>query len=514
MKALWPQSLAGRLILWLLLVLTLAMAMALVLQRVNNARLLAQVAEDDAVTRITMVSRILEQSGTAKWPQTLHAATSEDFRFSLGENVFIKATKKGGKDKYRSPPLTPELRHLKNGKTILFIAPSADSRKKQKFRTVTITSEKEIYHDPVQTDRLSLKKKARARSETEIFIANASDSSMKFSDTMANIPDLARYRRKLSSDENGAMDIAIKLENGRWLNAAFTPRTLPFWSLEEVWFLGLLVLAIGGVIVLVVRAETRPMQRLAQAAEALGRGEHLPPLDENGPREIRLAVEAFNLMRARLGNFVQDRTRMLAAMSHDLRTPLTTLRLRAEMIEEPEARKKLIETIEEMHRITEASLSFAREDDNTEETQKIDLNALVRDLCEEANAMGKDARMETEAATLNARVRPAAIRRALRNLIDNAVRYGEHANVTMTTKDSEIRIAVEDDGPGIDEAQLEDVFAPFVRLENSRNTETGGAGLGLAIARTIARAHGGDVVLQNREGGGLRAIFSVPTEAG
>jgi signal transduction histidine kinase len=528
MRSLWPQSLAGRLIVWLMLVLTLALVLALALYRLSNERLLARVAKEDAVTRITMVSRILEQSGANKWQQTLHAATSDDFRFSFLE---------GGSPK-TDDHVSAKDDHTQHGSLLPDKKQSSDDTIMQKFALIIpdVTrpglsdDDKNVWiiERPLSGDgQLSIAEITRIKNAKRGTITLNIDDA-KFQDpgfflgkkvfpAKGNVmqgqliramkESVQRENRKL---QKSTVDIALKLDNGRWLKGAFKPKMQPFWSWNGALFLGLLALAIGGVIVLVVRAETRPMQRLAQAAEALGRGEHLPPLDEHGPREIRLAVEAFNLMGARLGNFVQDRTRMLAAMSHDLRTPLTTLRLRAEMIDEPEAREKLIETIEEMHRITEASLSFAREDENTEETQKIDLSALVRDLCEEANAMGKDARMETGAPTIYARVRPAAIRRALRNLIDNAVRYGEHANITMVTKDSEIRIAVEDDGPGIDEAQQEDVFAPFVRLENSRNTETGGAGLGLAIARTIARSHGGDVVLQNRKSGGLRAILSLP----
>jgi signal transduction histidine kinase len=496
MPVIWPKSLAGRLIVWLMLVLTLALALALGLQRMSNARLLAQVAEDDAVMRITMVSRILEQSGTAKWPQTLHAATSEDLRFSLGENVFIKQIDKGGKDNPAAAALSPEIRRFKNGRRILFMAPFPNPVQKDQIRSITVTAGQE----------------KRARQETEIFIENTLKSPVQFFDR-SDKSGPTRIMRTPPSGENGAMEMAIKLENGRWLNAAFTPQTLPFWSWEGVLFLGLLALAIGGVIMLVVRHETRPMQHLAQAAEALGRGEHLPPLTENGPREVRLAVEAFNLMGERLGRFVQGRTHMLAAMSHDLRTPLTTLRLRAEMIDEPEARDKLIDTIEEMHRITEASLSFAREENLLEDTQQIDLSNMLQTLCDEAQAMDFDVRFDDRHHSLSARIRPDAMRRAIRNLIDNAVRYGNHAHISLQSDNQEIRIIIEDDGPGIADNQLEEVFSPFVRLETSRNQKTGGAGLGLSIARTIARAHGGDVVLQNRKTGGLRAILRVPGEA-
>ena len=493
MKTFWPQSLAGRLIIWLMLVLTLALAMALALHQTSNQRLMVRLAEKDAVTRITMVTRILEQSDTAERLQTLHAATSDDLSFSVQDNDHGKAE--------RTYSFFSDKKHAKDKSHKRFqsiLRPGRESKKAKKEKKVWV-----IEQQPTQTF------------ERSITVTTKDDDP--FHQKFRHPPDLNNMLESMVIDTDTSqfdtINFKTRLHDGRWLNAAYKPDMPSLWTRNSAAFLGILVLVIGGVIVLVVRTETRPMQRLAQAAEALGRGEHLPPLDEHGPREIRLAVEAFNLMGARLGNFVQDRTRMLAAMSHDLRTPLTTLRLRAEMIDEPEVREKLIETIEEMHRITEASLSFAREEDNTEETQKTDLSALVQDLCKEANAMGKDARMESETSPIHARVRPAAMRRAVRNLIDNAVRYGERARLSIETDAKEARIIIADNGPGISEAQLEDVFAPFVRLENSRNTETGGAGLGLAIARTIARSHGGDVVLRNEESGGLCAILSLPNRA-
>ncbi len=528
----WPQSLAGRLIIWLMLVLTLALILALALYRLSNERLLARVAQEDAVTRITMVSRILEQSGANKWQQTLHAATSDDFRFSFLEGGIpkIKNHTDHDDDHARSAPffkgktdtdddmvlqkfavLIPDETHPDNknkNKTIWFIERQLTDN--DRLSPLEITK---IQNAKRQTLTVKIDDK-RLQPDNPFFQKNGFPSNQKaLQDWMIQAVEKKNALRNHLKTRTNTVDLAVELENGRWLKGAFKPKTQPFWSWDGAIFLGILAIAIGGVIILVVRTETRPMQRLAQAAEALGRGEHLPPLDEHGPREIRLAVEAFNLMRARLGSFMQDRTRMLAAMSHDLRTPLTTLRLRAEMIEEPEAREKLIETIEEMHRITEASLSFAREEDSTEPTEDIDLTALVSGLCDEAQAMGKEAAMASNTPAMNARVRPAALRRALRNLIDNAVRYGHGAQVRFCRNATETRIMIDDDGPGIKEDRLDDVFSPFVRLETSRNVETGGAGLGLSIARTIARSHGGDVVLQNRKSGGLRAILSLPNKA-
>jgi signal transduction histidine kinase len=214
-------------------------------------------------------------------------------------------------------------------------------------------------------------------------------------------------------------------------------------------------------------------------------------------------------MRERLDRYVRDRTAMLAAIAHDLRTPITTLRLRAEFIEDEETKTKVLETLGEMQEMTEAVLAFARGDAASEESRTIDIAALVESIVEDAAASGRDVRFEeSSVATLN--VRPVALRRAIGNLIDNATSYGLRARVSVGAGEDQVKILVDDDGPGIPSVDLERVFDPFVRLEGSRSRETGGAGLGLAIARSIVRAHGGDVRLENRPEGGLRAIVSLP----
>ncbi len=533
MKTLWPQSLAGRLIIWLMLVLTLALVLATTSQRINNERLLAEAAQKNAVNRVTMVSRILEeQHKGAEWQQTLHAATSDDLQFSFGFQGNDVVTRSGPNtftrdNRTKTRTLFPTRKKPKDGSSageFTMLVPHLNvpdkEMVKEKIWIIERSFGQKTNHNLTSVSRMEFitNQLEKQKEDRQIIpfnrqghqgIAVLNVETIKKLTGEANEAELEKVRPRVSPQPR-TIKFRTKLDDGRWLDAAFKPEVQPLWTWNGALFLGVLALAIGGVIVLVVRSETKPMQRLAIAAEALGRGESQQPLDENGPQEVRAAVKAFNLMGARLGRFVQDRTRMLAAMSHDLRTPLTTLRLRAEMIDEPETRKKLIETIEEMHRITEASLSFAREEDSSEATQDTDLTALVADLCAEAREIGKDAKLDTDTPPLMARVRPAAMRRAVRNLIDNAVRYGTCARVCVEADKNETRIIIDDDGPGIDETQLEEVFTPFVRLESSRNAETGGAGLGLSIARTIARSHGGDVVLRNRDGGGLRAVLSVP----
>jgi signal transduction histidine kinase len=234
----------------------------------------------------------------------------------------------------------------------------------------------------------------------------------------------------------------------------------------------------------------------------------VPRLPESGPDDIRQTAEAFNRMQERLQRFVEDRTRMLAAISHDLRTPLTSLRLRAEFVQDDDLREKMLKTIEEIQTMTEAALAYAREDAAVEATRTVDLSALVGSLCDDLADLGQNVTVSDGPKVLY-RCRPDALRRAIRNLVENAIRYGERATVSVVGSAESLDIVVEDGGPGIPPADMEQVFAPFFRLEQSRNRETGGVGLGLSIARAIARHHGGDIVLENQRKG-LRAIIRLP----
>ncbi|ODN70186.1 Osmolarity sensor protein EnvZ [Methylobrevis pamukkalensis] len=302
--------------------------------------------------------------------------------------------------------------------------------------------------------------------------------------------------------------ISIPLPDGTWLNAFAQYGPPPAWAWPTLLSSGLIASGIVVIVILTVRRITRPLRALATAADGLGRGETVPPLPETGPIEIRSTTHAFNAMRERLGRFIADRTRLLAAISHDLRTPLTALRLRAEFVEDDEIRDKMIATIDEMHRMTEATLAFARDDVGHEPARKVDLAALVTALADDFADIGENV-TATAPDRLDFMVRPTALRRAIRNLVENALRYGGTARLSVEDG-PDIVIAVEDDGPGIPEAQMEEVFEPFVRLEGSRSQETGGVGLGLATARSIVHAHGGEIRLANLAAGGLRAEIHLP----
>jgi signal transduction histidine kinase len=304
--------------------------------------------------------------------------------------------------------------------------------------------------------------------------------------------------------------MSTRLEGDGWLNleTRLPPSGLR-WKLPALTWLGLMALAISAVVVLMVRRITRPMASLAAAAERAGRGEMIEPLPEVGPLDVRQTTAAFNRMHDRQQRFMQDRTRMLAAMSHDLRTPITTLRLRAEFVEDDEIRSKILETLEEMQRMTEATLAFVREEAKAEATRQVDLNALIESVAADLSDLGSDVQF-AETTRVTYACRPHGMRRALRNLLENAIRYGDKAEVALKEVGEQWLITIDDHGPGIPDDDIDRMFQPFVRLDESRSEETGGIGLGLAIARSIIRGHGGDIKLENREEGGLRATISLP----
>lgn len=270
-------------------------------------------------------------------------------------------------------------------------------------------------------------------------------------------------------------------------------------------------LIVGGAAIFAIRLQTRSLRTLADASDRFGRGEHVPPLAESGPSEVVTAIRAFNTMQERLSSFLRDRLRLLASISHDLRTPLTTLRLKAEFVEDQATRDSVIRTVDELTMICEATLAFTRAETTSEPTANIDLRDLVFEVCGEMQTPDGNVHAAPMPSVLYA-CRPVAMKRALRNLVQNALRYGESAEVFVTQTSGGIVLGVDDKGPGIEATKIEEAFQPFVRLEASRSLETGGMGLGLAIARSIVKAHGGTVDLSNRPEGGLRAEIRLPPQ--
>ena len=313
-------------------------------------------------------------------------------------------------------------------------------------------------------------------------------------------------------DDSPAEEVAawLQLADGSWLTVTIDREALgPLWPLR--FGLGLSVLT-GGIALLAVWAARRvtvPLGRFAQAAGRLGTDVNAPPMAEAGPSEIVQAARAFNQMQERIQRLVDDRTRMLAAIAHDLRTVLTRLRLRAELIDDAEQQEKAIADLDAMAIMLDETLAFARDDSVGEARQDVDLAALVRSLCDDLADAGQPVQY-LGPDRLRFACRPVALRRALANLIDNAVKYGREAEVGLQADRDTVRLTIEDRGPGIPAAAREQVFQPFFRLEPSRSRATGGTGLGLAVARTIIHRHGGEITLDDRPGGGLAVRITLP----
>lgn len=455
-RRLWPQSIGAQLLVMLLLALGVSQGLSLLIFSDERHRAVRAALGYEAAGRAANVAQLLDEAPESLRPQIVLAANSPLVRFWIDS---ASAVDHSGHD---SHGIAERLR-----------------------RTLGDPSREVLVEIHDRTD------------------------------TMPGIEDVPHSMRQMHAamlaERTGPLELAmsIQLASGEWLNVrSMFHRPVAQWLVSDI-----AALAIAAVLVALVAVATairivRPMRTLADASDRAGKGEELAALPESGPREIRDTVRAFNEMQDRIRRFVTGRTRMLAALGHDLRSPLTAMRLRIELIEEGEDRDRLEALVDEMQTMVEATLAFARGEAETEETVAVDLRDLLQDLVGEmhrANIAGLG-----EAATVVARVRPVALKRALRNLIDNAVRYGGQAEVGLSRDGDNAIISISDNGPGLPEDQLEAVFEPFRRLETSRSRETGGTGLGLSIARTVIRGHGGEVTLQNRRTGGLKATVELP----
>lgn len=331
---------------------------------------------------------------------------------------------------------------------------------------------------------------------------------------------MARWRRARDADdwhprERRTLVIGVELANTNWL--VFRVPMRPPRLLREYQMIIVIVAAAVIILFFAIWAAhrvTRPLAQFAEAADRLGVDLRAPPLPEHGSRELRKAAGAFNRMQDRLRRLIDDRTMMLAAISHDLRTVLTRLTLRAEFIDDPEQRRKAVADIDEMRGMLDASLSFAREDTAGEARTSVDLSSLLQSVCDDLTDSGGKVSFE-DPGRLPYWSQPIALRRAFTNLIGNAVKYGMEAEVTVPTVGKRgVVVEIADRGPGIPADKRERVFAPFFRLEGSRSRETGGNGLGLSVARSIVRRHGGDISLHDREGGGLLVRVRLPATSG
>ncbi len=450
MRRLWNPSLTGQWIILIFAALLVSHVSFHFIYRAEQARAVLELRRDEVLARATSVARLVGTVEPAVHPEILRATNTGVVRFWLDTEAVADV----------------------------------------------------VRWQEAARDHLLVSPRPPAASELTI------DRELRWRDLPGESGLLAPLRMLDLKDWNG-FGLAIPVQESLWLHTVYAkPQSVagPPWS--YYLSLGITATLLTLVSVLVARRVGRPLRQLAASAESLGRGEEWEPIPEVGSDDIRRTAAAFNRMQTRVRRFLENRTRMVAAISHDLRSPITSMRLRAEFLEDPKEREKFIASLDEMQTMTEATLAFAREDATSEPTRVIELNALVESLCSDLLELGWDVTF-VDAARTPWRCRPNAMRRALRNVIENAVRYGSRAQVFLEDRDDGIDIIVEDEGPGIPASDRERVFDSFVRLENSRNRNTGGVGLGLSIARSILRSHGGDIRLA--EGSkGLRVCLHLP----
>ena len=455
MKSFIPNSLGGRTLLVLLVGLTFSHILSMGLYLTDRTQLLALVGGEHVADQVAMLTRMVERAGAEEREHIVTFAQGPRFEVSWDDEKAVAEEAGSG---WR--------------RTIL----------------------KRSFSD---------------------YLGTSPESSFAIVQTESNRDPLGSSGVKSmgSIDEVGqAIHVSVLLSDGSWLNFRAVLESLGGdWSMRFGLSLGVMVIAVIVLSAIVVHRMSRPLRAFSAAAHRLGTDLGAPPLIVEGPWEVKEVISAINQAQRRLSAFVDDRTQMIAAISRDLRTPITRMRLRAEFVEDGEERHKMLSDLDDMEQIVASTLAFSGEDAIAEPTKLVDLQTLIDSLCDDWSDTGASVSSESEATGRTVvSCRPVALRRAFNNLIENAVNYGNCAHVLVHVDPENVTVTIEDDGPGIPEESYEDAFKPFFRLDASRNRETGGTGLGLAVARTVVRAHGGDIRLSNRAEGGLRAIVVLP----
>ncbi|MDG4721765.1 MULTISPECIES: ATP-binding protein [Thalassospira] len=523
-KRLWPQSLTAQLVCLLLGAIILTHIVLGVMLADERRDALASERRGNALTRVAAISRILTTTPQENWPDVLRVAQSPYTRLRLVETTDVAAANGIVSDK-----LSNKLNELLASgiPARVEVLTEDDCRSERKSLKRAKEAFLDDYHrDPSKRpppndvhhahgDRVA-PWELRYMERFDCGGAPVMQIAVPIIPALGNGPD--------SPDLQGMDDMAEEsLSSAKtttippaqpqvWLEAMIGGVMPPPWFVfDNVLRVALSALVIAIITFFITRRISRSWALLAHAADRVGRGDYPEPVPETGPIEIRRAAKAFNRMTARLKRFVEDRTRMLAAISHDLRTPITSLRLRAEFVDDAENRSRIIETLDEMEQMVEAAMAFAREETANEETRKINMTALVESAVEDLAETGRPISFVGDGTARVYPCRPLSVKRAFGNLVSNALRFGEHVEVTVRDADDEgLWIEIADDGPGIPVDKREQVFEPFFRLEESRNRDTGGIGLGLAIARTAIRAHGGEIYLEESSKGGLLARIYLP----
>ncbi len=509
----WPKSLTAQLVCLLLGAIILTHIVLGVMLAEERRDAVESERRGNALMRVAAISRILTTTPQENWKDVLRVAQSPQIRLRFVAETDVKSD-----GLHVSDILTRRLNEaleLETGVTARVEVMSGDQCQNKRK---ALRRDREIYLDGLNDDLED------RRGDGDRDDGKHGDHRDDHHDEERRAPWSLRYLERFDCDMSPVMrlvaPITVSGPDGNaqtgtpdiWLEAMIGGGMPPPWFVAD----NLLRVVASGLVITIIafflaRRVSRSWNALTRAADRVGRGDYPEPVPETGPIEIRRATKAFNRMTARLKRFVEDRTRMLAAISHDLRTPITSLRLRAEFVDDPENRARIIETLDEMEQMVEAAMAFAREETANEETRKIDLAALVESAVEDLAETGRPIRFVGEVDSRVYPCRPLSIKRAFGNLVSNALSFGDMVEVTIRdADDGGLWIEIADDGPGIPVDHREQVFEPFFRIEESRNRDTGGIGLGLAIARTAIRAHGGEIYLEESQKGGLLARIYLP----
>jgi len=460
MKRLWPKSLFGQTLLVLLAGLIVSQLVGAWIYSMDRSQIVRAVGGTVIAQRIVNLTRLVEDA-PADWRERIVAASSDDtFTVALAA----------------APPQAP--------------LTDADVPAAEALRQLLV-------------EQLSL-------DGTVLPLVSVSAPHGLAARLMAQNPMMRGFGELGPFAGFRELQVAVPLVDGRWLGfATALPDSGGAFSLRFLVSMGIMALVTIVVAVWVVRRVTAPLTALGRAARRLGEDLDAPPMPETGTVETRQAAQSFNAMQARLQRMIAERSQMLAAISHDFRTPLTLLRLRVENVADAAERDRMLATIADLDAMVAATLAYASDGARTAPRRPTDLASLLASIVDDMADGGLPVTMGA-AAPVTFPCDPASLKRALTNLIDNALKYGERATVGLQLSDRGIEISVDDGGPGIPEAELTQVFEPLYRLDSSRSRETGGMGLGLAIALAIVRAHGGQLILANRPQGGLRALVVLP----
>lgn len=487
MKSLWPSSLSGQIILLLVAVVAASQILSLLFLS-GERRIVARTSHLNSVMdRLVSEAEAYTPKTTRQLPFVLYENTSPPSSMFVSRNNHARRAGSGGLDLDIAARVSKELRAA----DISFIAVDA--------KIVSLSDRgnrprpRPMRPPPPRPDN-SMRDRPR-EDRPELY--------------RAPVPRNAGRQPGPGFEE---LIVSVELEPGIWLNSL-----APYYSAEAISMraiatsISILFVAII-LAVLIARRMTKPIKDMGLAAERLGRGEQVDPLPVSGPRDVASSVQAFNTMQDRLGKMLEEQRATLRAVGHDLRTPITALRIRAESIADEHTRDKIVSGLDTLSEMMEEILNWSRDLSATENLASVRLDALIETIAEDYTDQGANLTFVPSSSAIVINCRRLSLRRAITNLIDNALKYAGSAELKLIPTSKEISIEVTDDGPGIPDHKLKDVLEPFVRIETSRNRDTGGMGLGLSIARSIALAHGGALHISNAENRGVRAVITLPVD--